>query len=177
LVALRKALFQGDTTLSPTEQFDRRDAGRRVKPVVGYDPMPNLEESVDQLPRTAWKNLPRPPRYAVHNSRRGRANNIKDRIVRQRELLVARLASGEVAESAYRPTGRKCYRMMVAGRSFSNGKGDLWFLHELRHAIYIAYDRRNDWADVVFSDNDRCDPENLRAHLTSFQTFYALLDA
>ena len=57
----------------------------------GFKAMPNLEEIADNLPKSAWRKLLRPPRYEVKTDPRSKPVNVKQRIVREREYEVLRL--------------------------------------------------------------------------------------
>lgn len=62
----------------------------------------------------------RPSRYEVQTQPRRRPDNVKARIVREREFEVLRLNSEEVAEFEYRPTNcKKTYRMIVIRKNIS----------------------------------------------------------
>jgi hypothetical protein len=157
----RKVLLRGDTDFSQTEQLDRWDeAGVRFH--FGYDAKDNLEEIAENLPKTRWKKLKRPPHYDVRTRKRRRPDRIKEKIVHDREFEVLNLKSEEVAEFDYRP--RKCkkmYRMVVVRKNISRERGERRLFDEVRYFFYITNDRESTPAEIVFSCNDRCDQENL----------------
>jgi len=157
----RKILLRGGTDFSQTKHLDRWDADGTVFH-FGYDATPNLKEIVEDLPKSSWKKLTRPPRYEVQTRTRRRPRNVKKKIVRQREFDVLNLKSEEVAEFKYRPTRcERAYRMVVVRKSISHEKGERRIFDEMRHFFYITNDRGSTPAEVVFSCNDRCDQENL----------------
>ena len=110
----RRIVLRGDTDFSQTEHLDRWDACEPVRFVFGYDARANVVAIAQNLPETAWKPLRRPAKYRVKTQPRRRPENVKDRIVREREFEVLRLKSEEVAEFEYRPTAcGKSYRMIA----------------------------------------------------------------
>jgi hypothetical protein len=128
--------------------------------------MANLKALADDLPASAWQRLQRPPRYQVQTQPRQRPDQVKDRIVREREFEVLRLKSEEVAEFAYQPTAcANRYRMIVIRKNISKEKGEQLLVDEVRYFFYITNDRQASAAAIVFEANDRCDQENLLAQL------------
>src|SRR5690606_9875608 len=103
----RKITLRGDTGFTQTAHLDRWDKDE-VRFVFGMDAMPNLYEKVENLPETAWKRLVRPPRYEVKTQPRQRPEDVKQRIVEEREFEDLRLVAEHVAEFEYRPT--KCQK-------------------------------------------------------------------
>ena len=90
-----KVRLRGDSDFSLTENFDRWD--ERVRFVFGYDAHANIVRLADHLPERFWKRLRRPPRYEVKTEERTRPENVKEKIVRQREFENIRLRSEDVA--------------------------------------------------------------------------------
>lgn len=162
----RKILLRGDTDFTQTARLDRWDAaGYRF--VFGIDAMANLVERAENLAESAWNPLDRPPRYAVKTVPRGRPENVKERIVRQREFRNIRLQSEQVAEFDYCPTlCAKTYRGVVVRKNLSVEKGETVLFDDVRYFFYITNDRALSAADVVYCANDRCDQENLIAQLS-----------
>jgi len=66
--------------------------------------MPNLVAMGNALPESAWKRLVRRPKYEVATEERARPQNVKERIVREREFENIRLNGEDVAEIGYQPT-------------------------------------------------------------------------
>lgn len=157
----RRILLRGDADFSQTKHLDRWDTDA-VTFHFGYDAAPNLKAIADNLPKSRWKKLKRPPRYEVQTRKRKRPRNVKKKIVRDREFDVLNLKSEEVAEFEYRPTEcKKTYRMVVVRKNISHEKGEQRLFDEIRYFFYITNDRDSTPAEVVFSCNDRCDQENL----------------
>ena len=163
----RRIVLRGDTDFSQTEHLDRWDDDD-VLFHFGYDAAPNLVEYAENLPKTRWRKLKRPPSYPVRTRPRRRPENVKDEVVRQREFDVLRLRSEEVAEFDYRPTKcTKSYRMVVVRKNISVEKGERHFFDDVRYFFYITNDRSGTEADLVFSCNDRCHQENLIEQLSN----------
>jgi len=172
-----KILLRGDTDFSQTKQLDRWDE-EGVVFEFGYDATPNLKEIAENLPKSGWKKLKRPPRWQVQTQRRRRPKNVKKRIVREREFDILNLKSEEVAEFEYRPTKcKKTYRMIVVRKNISVEKGERRLFDEIRYFFYITNDWESSAAEVVFSCNDRCDQENLIEQLKNgVHAMYAPVD-
>ena len=164
----RKVLLRGDTDFSQSEHLDRWNADPRTTFIFGYNACTNLEEIADQLPERAWKKLVRPARYAVATKPRQRPENVKARVVKQREFDTLRLQSEEVAEFNYRPTAcRQAYRMVVVRKNITKEKGEQRLDDEIRYFFYITNDWVSEPDEIVFGANDRCNQENLLAQLHS----------
>jgi hypothetical protein len=163
----KKILLRGDTDFSQTEHLDGWDT-EGVTFQFGYDAMPNLKEMAENLGKTKWKKLKRPPRWEPRTGERERPDNVKQQIVRDREFDVLNLKSEEIAEFEYRPTKcRKSYRMIVVRKNISHEKGEERLFDEIRYFFYITNDRQSTPAEVVFSCNDRCNQENLIEQLAN----------
>lgn len=162
----RRIVLRGDTKFAQTKHFDRWDR-EDVVFRFGYDAKPNVVERAENLPKTAWKKLRRPPSYQRRTERRARPQNAKREAVRRREFEVLHLRSEEVAEFDYQPIAcGRSYRMIVVRKNISHEKGEQRLFDELRYFFYITNDRESTPDEVVFSCNDRCDQENLIAQLS-----------
>jgi hypothetical protein len=160
-----KILFRGDTDFTQTRRLDRWDAaGYRF--VFGIDAMANLLDIAKTLKKTAWKRLHRPARYEVRTQPRARPENVKERIVREREFKNIRLDSEYVAAFDYRPTFcEKTYRVVVVRKNLSMERGEQMLFDDVRYFFYITNDRAMSASEVVFIANNRCNQENLIAQL------------
>lgn len=157
----RNIRLRGDTDFSQTEHLDRWDEDG-VTFNFGYDATPNLKALAEDLPEKAWKPLQRPPRYQVRTEPRQRPDDVKDRIVVQREFEKLALRSEQVAEFAYRPTAcGKAYRLVVTRKNISHEKGERLLFDEIRYFFHISNDRDSTPSAIVFDANDRCQQENL----------------
>ena len=162
----RRIVLRGDTDFSQCKHLDRWDALSQVRFAYGFNATANLVEIAQNLPESVWQALKRPARYQVKTEPRQRPENVKDRIIREREFDVLRLKSEEVAEFEYRPTAcQKTYRMIVIRKHISREKGEQVLFPEIRHHFYITNDRAWTPAEVVHEANDRCNQENLVAQL------------
>ena len=163
----RRIRLRGDTDFSQTEYLDGWDRDG-VLFQFGYDAKPNLETIAEGLAATAWTKLIRPPSYQAKGPERQRPPRIKRQIIHLREFLHLELQSEEVAEFEYRPVAcNKSYRMIVVRKNISREKGEVRLLDEIRYFFYITNDRVASAAEIVFGCNDRCDQENILAHLGS----------
>lgn len=162
----KKVLVRGDTDFSLTEHFDRWD--EKVEFIFGYKGYENVVELAEELPKKGWERLKRAPRYRVKTCERTRPENVKERIVQEREYKNIRLIREDVAEFEYRPGAcEKTYRMVVVRKNLSVEKGEARLFEEIRYFFYLT----NLWdlpkEEIVFSANGRCDQENVISQLKS----------
>lgn len=161
----RSVLLRGDTDFSQTKHVDRWDE-QGVKFVFGYDACPNLVDEAESLLETAWERLERPARYDVKTKTRTARENIKAAIVEQREYLNLHLVKEDLAEFDYRPSAcKKAYRMIVLRKTITVERGQKLLYPETRYFFYFTNRRDLTAVEIVAHANDRCDQENLNAHL------------
>jgi hypothetical protein len=154
-------LLRGDTDFTQTGDLDRWDSGG-VGFIFGIDARANLVALAEGLLKSAWKPLIRPPKYEVRTEERARPENVKERIVREREFENIRLESEEVAEFAYRPTKcRRPYRVVVLKKNLAVEKGQARLFDDCRYFFYITNDETAAAAEIVRGANGRCNQENL----------------
>jgi hypothetical protein len=104
----------------------------------------------------------------VATQRRQRPDNVKDAVVKRRPFETRRLQSEEVAAFNDPPTAcHQEYRRVVIRKNISKEKGELRLYDAVRYCFYITNDWGSEAEELVFSANDRCDPENLLAQLLS----------
>ena len=152
--------LRGDTDFSLTQHLDRWD--QKVKFVLGYDARPNLVALAQPIAETAWQPLERPARYEIETEPRTRPENVKERIVREREYKNIRLESEQVAEFPYQPGKcQKAYRMVVVRKNLSVEKGEQVLFDDIRYFFYLTNDTSLSAAQIVFFANQRCDQENV----------------
>jgi Transposase DDE domain group 1 len=162
----RRVLLRGDTDFTQTKHLDRWSEDPRVRFIFGADGTPGLNIRADDLPKQAWQPLVRPARYQVKTQPRRRRENVKQRIVVQRQFQNIRLIDEEVAEFEYRPTAcRKTYRLIVVKKYLDVTQGQSLLFHDYRYFFYLTNDRESTSAEIVLLANDRCDQENLHAQL------------
>ena len=163
----RRIRFRGDTDFTQTAHLDRWD-DEGVFFTFGIDAMPNLVDIAESLENKAWERLRRPARYDVKTTPRGRRENVKDRIVEEREFLKLELHHEDIAEVEYRPG--KCkrpYRLVILRKTITVKRGQRLLFPETRYFFYLTNDRDKTAAEIVFDANDRCNQENLNAELKS----------
>jgi len=165
-IALVGSTFQhvclrGDTDFSLTAHFDRW-SDRGVKFALGMDAMPNLVAIAEGIEERRWKPLRRRTKRPVAGEPRRRPENVKERIVREREYKNIRLVSEHVAEFPYRPG--KCgrdYRVVVVRKNLSVERGERVLFDDVRYFFTITNIENKSAAQIVFFANDRCNQENL----------------
>jgi hypothetical protein len=163
----RSILLRGDTDFSQTRHLDRWNE-QGIQFVFGYDAMAPLRNHADSLEESAWQRLERSPRYIVETEPRERPDNVKERIVREREFENIRLMNEDVAEFTYRPGACEIeYRIVVVRKNLSREKGDSVLFDEIRYFFYITNDWMSSPATIVFTANHRCDQERLIGQLKS----------
>jgi hypothetical protein len=157
----KRILYRGDTDFTQTEKLDQWD-GEGKQFLFGIDAMPNLVQKADALPQKAWKRLKRQGKYEVRTAPRARPQNVKERIVRERQFENIRLFSEMVSEFAYQPTKcRQSYRVVVLCKNLTVEKGEQLLFDDLRYFFYITNDRSSSAAEIVEEANGRCNQENL----------------
>jgi hypothetical protein len=162
----RRALLRGDTDFSQTIHLDRWSDDPRVQFIFGLDCTANRHFLADELPRMSWQPLQRPPRYEVKTEPRARPENVKERIVREREFENIVLQSEDVAEMPYRPVAcRKTYRLIVVRKNLTVEKGEIRLFDDYRYFFYLTNDHESSATAVVLEANQRCNQENLHAQL------------
>ncbi len=160
----KRTCLRGDTDFSLTGHFDRW--ARRVDFIFGMDASSALKNRAESLPESTWEPLTRPAKYDVKTEPRQKPENVKERIVKEREYKNMRLRSEQVAEFAYRPG--KCardYRVVVVRKNISVERGEAVLFDEIRYFFYITTREDRSRAEIVFLANERCDQENVIAQL------------
>jgi hypothetical protein len=157
--------------------LDRWDK-HNVTFVFGYDAMPNLYECVENLPKSAWRRLHRPPKYEVRTQPRTRPSNVKKRIVQEREFENIRLVKEYVAEFSYQPIKcKKTYRMIVVWKDLEILTGQRKLFDTERCFFYITNDWEASPAEIVADANGRCNQENtIQQHKSGVHALTAPLD-
>lgn len=154
-------MLRGDTDFSLTSNFDRWTE-RKVKFIFGMDAHCTLVALADDLPEWRFRPLPRRPRYEVKTEARDRRENVRERIVKEKEYENIRLQSEQVAEFMYQPVKcRQAYRVVVLRKNLSVEKGERRLFDDTRYFFYITNDLRLAMEDVVYQANERCNQENL----------------
>lgn len=160
----KRTCLRGDTDFSLTGHFD--GWAQRVDFIFGMDASHALVNRAESLPESAWEPLTRPAKYDVKTEPRQKPENVKERIVREREYKNMRLKSEQVAEFAYRPG--KCardYRVVVVRKNISVERGDAALFDQIRYFFYITTREDRSRVEIVLLANERCDQENVIAQL------------
>jgi hypothetical protein len=159
-----RIFIRGDTDFSFTGKFDEwSEAG--VKFVFGMDANPTLVNLAQGLPESSWRGLGRQERL-IKTAPRERPENVKERIVKEREFVNQRLESEQVADVEYQPG--KCarpYRLVIVRKNISVEKGEDYLFPEIRYFFYITNRRDLAWHEVVQQAHERCNQENVIAQL------------
>lgn len=156
--------IRGDTDFSFTSKFDEWDDSA-VKFVFGMDANPTLVKRAEALPESSWRGLERVER-PIKTEPRQRPENVKERIVKEREFVNQRLESEQVADVEYQPG--KCtrpYRLVIVRKNLSVEKGEDYLFPKIRYFFYITNRRELAWHEVVQQAHERCNQENVIAQL------------
>ena len=157
----RQILFRGDTDFTQSRHLDRWD-DQGVWFVFGIDAMANLVRRAEELSRARWQPLKRLPKYTIRTEPRTRPDNVKERIVREREFENIRLTSEHVAEFDYSPTAcRKTYRVAALRKNLSIERGERVLFDDVRYFFYITNDRSASPSEIAALAHGRCNQENL----------------
>lgn len=156
----RQVRLRGDTDFSQTEHLDRWDDDG-VQFIFGIDAMSNLYDLAgEKIEKHEWRPLER--KKQVGGKPRKRPENVRARIVEEREFENLKLQQELVGEFTYRPT--KCkrdYRIVVVWKDVHAFRGQQWLFDDPRCFFYITNDWESSAEEIVFSANQRCNQENL----------------
>jgi hypothetical protein len=115
-----KIRMRADTDFMQTWKLDGWDDAGDVSFIFGVKVMPVMARRAGELPESAWKRLARPPRYQVQTTERQKPENVKERIVREREYKNQVLQYEDVAEFTYRPGHcNRDYRIVALHKKIS----------------------------------------------------------
>ena len=157
----RHIKLRGDTDFTQTAHLDRWDEGN-VTFIFGIDAMPNLYQIVEKLPRREWKRLERRVKREIKTAPRRRPENVKERIVEEREFENIRLEGEWVAEFEYQPVKcKKPYRVVAVWKDLEIWKGQKVLFENAKCFFYITNDWDSEPEAIVFEANGRCNQENL----------------
>jgi len=163
----RRVTARGDTAYSQTKHLDRWDR-EGVEFVFGYQAGAKLCEKADALSDSAWAPLERNGRYEIRTQPRTRPENVRERIVMERELYNLHLVKEDLAEFDYRPSAcAKTYRMVVVRKLISHERGQKILFPQIRYFFYITNTTGLAARDVVEMANTRCNQERTIGELKS----------
>lgn len=172
----RRILFRGDTDFSQTAFLDGWHS-QGVEFVFGMDAHRTLVEKAELLDETAWSVLSRKPKYEVKTTTRQRPENVKARIVEEREYRNLHLLKEDVAEFEYTPA--KCkekYRIVALRKTISVEQGQQALFIEHDYFFYITNLKGTSAAEVVKTANQRCNQENHIAQLKALRALHSPVD-
>ena len=163
----RDILLRGDTDFSITTEFDRWNEDG-VRFVFGYDAKANMVERAENAPDRLYHKLVRRAEREIQTQARTKREDVKDRIVRERQFQTIRTKGEQVCEFAYRPVKcRDSYRVVTLRKNLSIEKGEEVLFDDVRYFFFIT----NDWTmtadEVVLEGRRRCNQENLISQLKS----------
>lgn len=154
-------LLRGDTDFSLSTAFDAwTDDGVRF--IFGNDATATMKTCAESIPEDTYEDLVREAERVIKTKPRERPENVKERIVEEREFKNIKLESEEVVEFPYRP--RKCdktYRVVAVRKNLTHEKGQLVLFDEIRYFFYITNDFTLDRDEIVKEAGQRCNQENL----------------
>jgi len=157
----KKITLRGDTDFTQTAHLDRWDQ-EDVRFVFGIDARKNLVNIADNVKESDWTPLERSAKDKIKTKPRKRPENVKERIVVEREYENIKLQSEHVAEFSYSPTKcKKTYRVVVLRKNLSIEKGENLLFDRILYFFYITNDKESSQASIVFESNARCNQENL----------------
>lgn len=158
-------MLRGDTDFSLTAEFDRWTAGG-VRFVFGFDANVTMLGYAGSQPESAFQELVRRAEREIATESRTRPENVKERIVVEREFKNIKLESEDVVEFEYKP-GKcgKYYRVVAVRKNLSIEKGENVLYPDVRFFFYITNDKKMSKQQVVREAAQRCNQENLIAQL------------
>lgn len=160
-------LLRGDTDFSLTSAFDCWDEDG-VRFIFGYDARKNMVATAEDHADELYRELERRAERAITTKQRTHAENIKDRIVRERGFHTLRAVGEDVIDFEYQPGKcRKTYRVVALRKNITVTSGDNALFDEIRYFFYITNDLTLSCDDVVNEARQRCNQENLIAQLKS----------
>ena len=172
----RKIIFRGDTDFSQTAYLDGWHQ-QGVEFVFGMGANPTLVGKAEELPETAWDMLSRKPKYSVKTAPRQRPENVKERVVQEREFRNQHLLQEDIAEFNYSPVKcKETYRIVALRKHIDVEKGQQVLFTEYRYFFYITNLRNLPAEKIVEHANKRCDQENKIAQLKDLRALHSPVD-
>jgi len=134
--------------------------------MFGYDARANMVERAENAPDRLYHELVRRAERELLTDPRRRPENVKDRIVREREFRAIRPKSEEIFDFEYQPVKCKTsYRVVALRKNLSIEKGHAVLFDDVRYFFYITNDRALSADQVVQEARQRCNQKNLIAQL------------
>ena len=154
-------LLRGDTDFALTTAFDRwTDEGVRF--IFGNDASQTMVLWAEGAPEELYAELCRHAEREFKYNWRQRPENVKDRIVKEREFKNIRTTSEQVVDFEYKPGKcKKTYRVVALRKNLSVERGEQVLFEEIRYFFYITNDFELTPEQVVHEARQRCNQENL----------------
>ncbi len=162
----RQIHFRGDTDFTQTKHLDAWD-GDGVTFTFGIDARRNLIDIATALEPSCWAGLAlREPR-AITTEERAKPVNVKNEVIDRHGFRHMRMEEEDVAEVAYCPTAcRKAFRLVIVKKTIRVTQGLYENLPwETRYFFYLSNRQDLTASAIVHDARQRCDQENLNAHL------------
>ena len=158
-----RVCLRGDSEFPLTRRFDEWTE-KGIEFVFCYRSCKSLLEMADDLPEEAWAKLKRKTPEPT-SATRAKPENVKEKIVREKQYKNLKLLEEHVSEFEYQPTCcKKAYRMVVLRKKIqvSEVRDGLFGEEvEIRYFFYITNRIDLIAEEVVFESNKRCNQENL----------------
>jgi hypothetical protein len=156
-----RVCLRGDTDFSLTRNFDRWTEDE-VRFAFGMDAMPHLLERAEGLQEKRWSPMKRREKRAQAGTGRKRPENVKERIVKEKEYKNIKLQSEHVAEFSHKPIRcSRSYRVIVLRKNLSVERGENVLFDDIRYFFYITNIEELSPSQIVTFCNERCNQENL----------------
>ena len=161
----KRVRMRGDTDFTQTTKLDHWDSRGYIFN-FGMDAKQNLKNKAEAVAAADWELLERPPRYEIKTVMRRRPEDVKERIIKQRQYVTLRLRQEHVAELSYQPVAcEKSYRLVIVRKLIDLRDEQMRLFEEFRYHFYLSNDPTMSAAEIVLDANKRCDQENLIAQL------------
>ncbi|HXG57680.1 MAG TPA: transposase [Thermoanaerobaculia bacterium] len=128
---------------------------------MGYA-RPTMIERAENQPDALYRELARQADEQVAARTRKRPENVKKRIVIERQFKVIRPLEEEIVEFEYQPVKfKKTYRVIALRKRLAIEQGQIRLFDDVRYFFYITNDRDLSADEVVYEARNRCNQENL----------------
>ena len=164
----KTVVLRGDTDFSQTTHLDGWDSMGVVKFVFGMDASPKLVGLADLIADDDWRLLARDSRFVDEDDEREKARRFKEEVIKERGFRHLELECEHYAEFPYRPVAcDRDYRLVVVRKTILVSQGEATLFPETRYFFYISNHADVDAREIIREANQRCNQENLNAHLKS----------
>jgi len=174
----RRIALRGDTAFTQTESLDQWD-DQGVRFVFGIAAHKKLVDIAENIGETAWKRLPRDPKYDPSTEDRARPKNEKLAVINKRGYKNRRLNAEWYVEIPYRPSKcKKTYRLVIVRKDVDITEQGRLF-EDYKYFFYLSNEPTEllSSSAVVYASNKRCNQENVIAQLTQCRALHAPVDS